>query len=230
MSVSRRPIQILPSILSADFSRLGEDVRAVMDAGGDMVHVDIMDGHFVPNITFGPDLMRAIRPVTPKLFDVHLMISPVDPYLKAFADGGADIISVHAEAGPHVHRTLQTIRALGKKSGIVVNPGTPESVVEPVLDDIDMVLFMTVNPGFGGQKFIRPVLEKVRRVSAMIGTREIDIEIDGGVTADNAADCVAVGANWLVAGSAVFKGGRDHYAQNIAAIRRAALSARGEMV
>ncbi len=225
-----RPLKILPSILSADFSRLGEDVRAVMEAGGDMVHVDIMDGHFVPNITFGPDVMRAIRPVTDKPFDVHLMISPVDPYLKAFADAGADVISVHAEAGPHVHRTLQSIRALGKKAGIVINPGTPESVVEPVLDDIDMVLFMTVNPGFGGQKFLRRVLEKVRRVSAMIGDRDIDIEVDGGVTADNAAECVSAGINWMVAGSAVFKGGKEHYAANIAAIRRAAESARGEMV
>jgi ribulose-phosphate 3-epimerase len=230
MPVNRRPIQILPSILSADFSRLGEDVRAVMEAGGDMVHVDIMDGHFVPNITFGPDVMRAIRPVTQKPFDVHLMISPVDPYLKAFADAGADIISVHAEAGPHVHRTLQTIRSLGRKAGIVVNPGTSESVVEPVLDDIDMVLFMTVNPGFGGQKFLAPVLEKVRRVSAMIGDRDVDIEVDGGVTPDNAAECVSAGINWLVAGSAVFKGGAAAYADNIAAIRRAAESARGEMV
>ncbi len=225
-----RPLKICPSILSADFARLGEDVRAVMDAGGDLVHVDIMDGHFVPNITFGPDVMRAIRPVTTKPFDVHLMISPIDPYLKAFADAGADIISVHAEAGPHLHRTLQTIRSLGKKAGIVVNPGTPESVVEPVLDDIDMVLFMTVNPGFGGQKFIRPVLEKVRRVKAMIGARDIDIEVDGGVTPENAGECVAAGINWLVAGSAVFKGGPAEYAKNIAAIRRAAESARGELV
>ena len=225
-----RPLKICPSILSADFARLGEDVRAVMDAGGDIVHVDIMDGHFVPNITFGPDVMKAIRPVTDKPFDVHLMISPVDPYLKAFADAGADVISVHAEAGPHLHRTLQTIRALGKKAGIVINPGTPETFVEPVLDDIDMVLFMTVNPGFGGQQFIRPVLEKVRRVKAMIGGRDIDIEVDGGVTPDNAADCVAAGINWLVAGSAVFKGGPTEYAKNIDAIRRAALSARGEMV
>ena len=224
-----RPLKILPSILAADFSRLGEDVRAVMEAGGDLVHVDIMDGHFVPNISFGPDVMKSIRKITPKAFDVHLMISPVDPYLDSFAAAGADIIIVHAEAGPHLHRTLQAIRRLGKKAGVAINPGTPANVIEPVLDDIDTVLAMTVNPGFGGQKFLWPVLEKVRRISAMCAGREIDIEIDGGVTADNAAACVAAGGNCLVAGSSVFKGGRNAFASNIEAIRQAAAGARGEI-
>jgi ribulose-phosphate 3-epimerase len=225
-----RPLQICPSILSADFSRLGDDVRAVLEAGGDIVHVDVMDGHFVPNITFGPDVMKSIRKVTDKIFDVHLMISPVDPYLEAFAKGGADVITVHAEAGPHLHRSLQAIRALGKRAGVSLNPGTPESVLEYVLDDLDLILVMTVNPGFGGQKFIPSGLEKIARIRAMIGDRPIDLEVDGGVTADNAGAIAKAGANWLVAGSAVFKGGADHYAANIEAIRRAALIARGEMV
>jgi len=225
-----RALQICPSILSADFSRLGEDVSAVMDAGGDIVHVDIMDGHFVPNITFGPDVMKSIRGRTNKIFDVHLMIAPVDPYLEAFAKAGADVITVHAEAGPHLHRSLQAIRALGKKAGVSLNPGTPESVIEYVLDDVDLILVMTVNPGFGGQKFIPSGLEKIARIRAMIGDRPIDLEVDGGVTADNAGAIARAGANWLVAGSAVFKGGADHYAANIEAIRRAALSARGEIV
>ncbi|MDT2023818.1 ribulose-phosphate 3-epimerase [Methylocella sp. CPCC 101449] len=224
-----RPLKILPSILAADFSRLGDDTRAAMEAGGDLVHVDIMDGHFVPNISFGPDVMRSIRGVTDKPFDVHLMISPVDPYLEAFAKGGADIITVHAEAGPHLHRSLQTIRGLGKRAGVAINPGTPESAIEPVLDDVDLVLAMTVNPGFGGQKFIYPVLDKVRRIAAMCAGRDIDIEIDGGVTAQTAAACVTAGANYLVAGSAVFKGGQNAFAGNIAAIRKAAESARGEI-
>jgi ribulose-phosphate 3-epimerase len=224
-----RPLQICPSILSADFSRLGDDVRAVMDAGGDIVHVDVMDGHFVPNITFGPDVMKSIRNRTDKIFDVHLMIAPVDPYLEAFAKAGADVITVHAEAGPHLHRSLQAIRALGKKAGVSLNPGTPESVIEYVLDDVDLILVMTVNPGFGGQKFIPSGLEKIARIRAMIGDRPIDLEVDGGVTADNAGAIAQAGANWLVAGSAVFKGGADHYASNIAAIRRAALAARGEL-
>ena len=225
-----RSLRICPSILSADFSRLGEDVRAVMEAGGDFVHVDIMDGHFVPNISFGPAVMKSIRHVTNKPFDVHLMISPVDPYLDAFADGGADIITVHAEAGPHLHRTLQAIRKLGKKAGVSLNPGTHPSAIEYVLDDIDLVLVMSVNPGFGGQSFIPSSLEKIACVRDMIGDRHIDLQVDGGVTAENAGQIAAAGANWLVAGSAVFKGGAAKYADNITAIRKTALIARGEMV
>ena len=225
-----RPLKICPSILSADFSRLGEEVRDVMQAGADVVHVDIMDGHFVPNISFGPMVMQSIRHVTAAPFDVHLMISPVDLYLEAFAKAGADIITVHAEAGPHLHRSLQAVRALGKKAGVVINPGTHESVLEPVLDMVDLVLLMSVNPGFGGQSFIPSALTKIRNVATMIRGRDIDLEVDGGVTADNAGEVVAAGANWLVAGSAVFKGGKSAYAANIAAIRAAGIAARGEMV
>ncbi len=225
-----RPLKIAPSILSADFARLGEDVHAVLEAGGDWVHVDVMDGHFVPNISFGPAVMKSIRHITTKPFDVHLMISPVDPYLEAFADGGADIITVHAEAGPHLHRTLQAIRKLGKKAGVSLNPGTHESAIEYVLDDVDLILVMTVNPGFGGQSFIRSGLEKIARINAMIGDRAIDLEVDGGVTAQNVGEVVSAGANALVAGSAVFKGGAKHYAENINAIRMAAESARGERI
>jgi len=225
-----RPLKIAPSILASDFSKLGEEIRAIVGAGADVIHVDVMDGHFVPNITIGPDVVKAIRGATDRPFDVHLMISPADPYLEAFAKAGSDIITVHAEAGPHLHRSLQAIRALGKKAGVSLNPGTPENVLDYVLDDLDLVLAMTVNPGFGGQKFIASGLEKLRRIKAMIAGRDIDLEVDGGVTADNAGVIAQAGANWLVAGSAAFKGGPTQYKANIDAIRRAALLGRGELV
>ncbi|UJW86553.1 ribulose-phosphate 3-epimerase [Devosia sp. SL43] len=221
--MTKQLIRIAPSILSADFSRLGEEITAIDAAGADYIHVDVMDGHFVPNISFGPLVMASVRKFTAKPFDVHLMIAPVDPYIAAFAKAGADTITVHAEAGPHLHRTLQAIKAEGKRAGVAINPATPVSALAHVIDDIDLLLIMSVNPGFGGQSFIPESLNKIRQARALIGDRPIDLEVDGGISADNARAVADAGANVFVAGNSVY-GGNDAttYAPRIAAIRQAA--------
>ncbi len=221
MLVMPNPVRIAPSILSADFARLGEEIRAIDAAGADWIHVDVMDGHFVPNITIGPAVIKALRPHTALPFDVHLMISPVDAYLDAFAEAGADTITVHPEAGPHLHRTLQRIKALGKRAGVVLNPATPAKMLDYVLEEVDLVLVMSVNPGFGGQSFITSQLRKIEAIAKMIAKqgKPVDLQVDGGVDAVIARACVDAGADALVAGTAAFRGGADCYAANIAALR-----------
>ena len=217
----QQPTRIAPSVLAADFARLGDEIRAIDAAGADYIHIDVMDGHFVPNLTIGPDVVKALRPHTKLPFDVHLMIAPADPLIPRFADAGADILSVHPEAGPHLHRTLQLIKSLGKKAGVVLNPATPVCAVKPVIDDVDLILVMTVNPGFGGQAFLEGPLEKVRALRKLIDRtgRPIDLEVDGGINEATAASAVKAGADVLVAGTATFGGGPQAYAANIRRLR-----------